>query len=76
VNLAEFWWSAPANVALAYSGSWRDGLSAAAAMNLFGPVLWTSRPALSKEVTSYLLRERQPGRLHGATTATSPRAPG
>ncbi|MFJ4202661.1 cell wall-binding repeat-containing protein [Streptomyces sviceus] len=57
VNLAKFWWSAPSNVALAYSGSWRDGLSAAAAMNVFGPVLWTSRPALSKEVTSYLLRE-------------------
>ncbi|MGC0349281.1 hypothetical protein RKD34_004861 [Streptomyces sp. SAI-218] len=57
VNLARFWWSAPANVALAYSGSWRDGLSAAAAMNVFGPVLWTSRPALSKEVSSYLLRE-------------------
>ncbi|MET7731067.1 cell wall-binding repeat-containing protein [Streptomyces sp. NPDC005402] len=57
VNLAKFWWSAPGNVALAYSGSWRDGLSAAAAMNVFGPVLWTSRPALSKEVASYLLRE-------------------
>lgn len=26
-------------------------------MNVFGPVLWTSRPALSKEVSSYLLRE-------------------
>ncbi|MFF0010592.1 cell wall-binding repeat-containing protein [Streptomyces sp. NPDC005374] len=57
VNLAKFWWSAPNTVALAYAGSWRDGLSAAAAMNIFGPVLWTSRPALSKEVSSYLLRE-------------------
>ncbi|MFE3858133.1 cell wall-binding repeat-containing protein [Streptomyces griseorubiginosus] len=57
VNVAKFWWNAPANVALAYSGSWRDGLSAASAMNVFGPVLWTTRPALSKEVTSYLLRE-------------------
>lgn len=57
VNLAKFWWSAPSNVALAYSGSWRDGLSAASAMNIFGPVLWTSRPTLSSAVTSYLLRE-------------------
>lgn len=57
VNLARFWWSAPANVALAYSGSWRDGLSAASAMNVFGPVLWTTRPALSTEVKNYLLRE-------------------
>ncbi|MEU9171878.1 cell wall-binding repeat-containing protein [Streptomyces sp. NPDC048420] len=57
VNLAKFWWSAPGSVALAYSGSWRDGLSAAAAMNVFGPVLWTTRPALSKEVSGYLLRE-------------------
>ncbi|MCT9081691.1 cell wall-binding repeat-containing protein [Streptomyces fulvoviolaceus] len=57
VAVAKFWWTAPSNVALAYSGSWRDGVSAGAAMNVFGPVLWTSRPDLSSEVKSYLLRE-------------------
>ncbi|MET7651246.1 MULTISPECIES: cell wall-binding repeat-containing protein [unclassified Streptomyces] len=57
VAIAKFWWSAPGQTALAYSGAWRDGVSAAAAMNVFGPVLWTTRPALSSEVNSYLLRE-------------------
>ncbi|MFI7500409.1 cell wall-binding repeat-containing protein [Streptomyces sp. NPDC049687] len=57
VNIAKFWWSAPSQTALAFSGQWRDGVSAAAAMNVFGPVLWTTRPALSAEVKSYLLRE-------------------
>ncbi|MEV6171090.1 cell wall-binding repeat-containing protein [Streptomyces sp. NPDC051954] len=57
VAVAKFWWTAPSNVALAYAGAWRDGLSAAGAMNIFGPVLWTSRPALSDETKSYLLRE-------------------
>ncbi|MFF4657150.1 cell wall-binding repeat-containing protein [Streptomyces sp. NPDC001381] len=57
VNLARFWWSAPSQTALAYTGQWRDGVSAAGAMNVFGPVLWTTRPALSAEVKNYLLRE-------------------
>ncbi|WP_328504905.1 cell wall-binding repeat-containing protein [Streptomyces sp. NBC_00457] len=57
VAVAKFWWTAPSSVALAYAGAWRDGLSAGAAMNVFGPLLWTSRPALSDETKSYLLRE-------------------
>ncbi|MFJ8106867.1 cell wall-binding repeat-containing protein [Streptomyces sp. NPDC096132] len=57
VNIAKFWWSAPSQTALAFTGQWRDGVSAAAAMNVFGPVLWTTRTALSTEVKSYLLRE-------------------
>ncbi|MEU9408690.1 cell wall-binding repeat-containing protein [Streptomyces sp. NPDC048281] len=57
VALAKFWWTTPSQVALAYAGSWRDGVSAGSAMNIYGPVLWTSRPALSDEVKSYLLRE-------------------
>jgi hypothetical protein len=57
VAVAKFWWTAPSSVALAYAGAWRDGLSAGAAMNVFGPLLWTSRPALSDEAKSYLLRE-------------------
>ncbi|WP_210573010.1 cell wall-binding repeat-containing protein [Streptomyces sp. GESEQ-4] len=57
VAVAKFWWAVPSNVALAYAGAWRDGLSAAGAVNVFGPLLWTSRPALSDETKSYLLRE-------------------
>ncbi|MEU9150762.1 cell wall-binding repeat-containing protein [Streptomyces sp. NPDC048417] len=57
VAVAKFWWTTPGQVALAYAGSWRDGVSAGSAMNVYGPVLWTSRPALSDEVKSYLLRE-------------------
>ncbi|MGW1624947.1 hypothetical protein [Streptomyces sp. NPDC002172] len=55
--VAGFWWTTPGQVALACAGSWRDGVSAGSAMNIYGPVLWTSRPALSDEVKSYLLRE-------------------
>ncbi|MFC4503112.1 MULTISPECIES: cell wall-binding repeat-containing protein [Streptomyces] len=57
VAIAKFWWTAPGQTAVAYSGAWRDGVSGAAAFNVFGPLLWTSRPALSAEVNSYLLRE-------------------
>ncbi|GAB7103842.1 hypothetical protein JCM4814A_21560 [Streptomyces phaeofaciens JCM 4814] len=57
VNIAKFWWSAPGQTSLAFTGQWRDGVSAAAAMNVFGPLLWTGRSALSTEVKSYLLRE-------------------
>ncbi|WP_416984953.1 cell wall-binding repeat-containing protein [Streptomyces sp. T028] len=57
VNIAKFWWTAPNLSALAYTGSWRDGVSGAGAFNVFGPLLWTSRPALSSEVNSYLARE-------------------
>ncbi|SER57459.1 WD40-like Beta Propeller Repeat [Streptomyces sp. yr375] len=58
VAIAMFWWSAPGQTALAYSGSWRDGVSAASAMNVFAPLLWTSSAAvLSPEVNNYLQRE-------------------
>ncbi|MET8167023.1 cell wall-binding repeat-containing protein [Streptomyces sp. NPDC005329] len=58
VAIALFWWSAPSQTGLAYSGSWRDGVSAASAMNVFGPLLWTtSAAAPSPELTSYYQRE-------------------
>ncbi|MFE7928127.1 cell wall-binding repeat-containing protein [Streptomyces sp. NPDC057456] len=58
VAIAMFWWSAPSQTGLAYSGSWRDGVSAASAMNVFGPLLWTtSAAAPSPELTSYYQRE-------------------
>ncbi|MER5476805.1 cell wall-binding repeat-containing protein [Streptomyces sp. NPDC002734] len=56
VAVAKFWWSAPSTAALAYTESWRGGVSAGAAMNVFGPVLWTSKDSLSGEAKSYLLR--------------------
>jgi hypothetical protein len=55
--VAKFWWSSPSQAALAYTNTWRGGVSAGAAMNVFGPVLWTSRDTLSSEAKSYLLRE-------------------
>lgn len=58
VAIALFWWSAPGQTGLAYSGSWRDGVSAASAMNVFGPLLWTSSAAApSAELSSYFQRE-------------------
>ncbi|WP_406007240.1 cell wall-binding repeat-containing protein [Streptomyces sp. NBC_00637] len=58
VAIALFWWSAPSQTALAYSGAWREGVSAASAMNVFGPLLWTtSAAAPSPELTSYFQRE-------------------
>ncbi|MFC3577941.1 cell wall-binding repeat-containing protein [Streptomyces yaanensis] len=57
VAIAKFWWGVPSQVALAGSGSWRDGLSAGAAMNVFAPVLWTSGSSLSAPVKSYLTKE-------------------
>lgn len=55
--LAKFWWSAPYQVALVDDTSWRSGVSAGSAMNVFGPVLWTDPANLSSEVKSYLVRE-------------------
>ncbi|MER5912759.1 cell wall-binding repeat-containing protein [Streptomyces sp. NPDC001982] len=57
VAVAKFWWTTPGQVTFAYTGSWRDGVSAGSAMNIYGPILWTSRPGLSSEIKSYLLRE-------------------
>ncbi|KUM96725.1 hypothetical protein AQI88_11010 [Streptomyces cellostaticus] len=57
VALAKFWWSAPYQVALADPTSWRSGVSAGSAMNVFGPVLWTEPAVLPSEVKSYLVRE-------------------
>ncbi|MEV6017303.1 MULTISPECIES: cell wall-binding repeat-containing protein [unclassified Streptomyces] len=54
--LARFWWGGPANVALASTDSWRGGTSAAAAMNVFGPVLWTDVASLPSETKSYLVK--------------------
>ena len=57
VALAKFWWTVPSQVAFAYTGAWRDGVSAGAAMNIYAPLVWTSRPDLSADPKSYLLRE-------------------
>ncbi|MET7696075.1 cell wall-binding repeat-containing protein [Streptomyces sp. NPDC005485] len=57
VAVAKFWWTAPSQAALAYTNTWRGGVSAGAAMNVYGPVLWTSRDTLSGDAKNYLLRE-------------------
>ncbi|MFJ4485868.1 cell wall-binding repeat-containing protein [Streptomyces longwoodensis] len=58
VAIAMFWWTAPNMTGLAYSGAWRDGVSGAAAMNVYGPLLWSSSATtLSPEVNNYLVRE-------------------
>ncbi|WP_328553927.1 cell wall-binding repeat-containing protein [Streptomyces sp. NBC_00358] len=54
--LARFWWGGPGSVALASTDSWRGGTSAAAAMNVFGPMLWTDVATLSSETKSYLVQ--------------------
>lgn len=54
--LARFWWGAPSNVALASTDSWRGGTSAAAAMNVFGPLLWTDVATLTTDTKSYLVK--------------------
>ncbi|MGW3663647.1 cell wall-binding repeat-containing protein [Streptomyces sp. NPDC005141] len=56
VALATMWWDAPGSVALAYTDSWRGGTTAAAAMNVFGPLLWTDLGTLSADTKSYLLK--------------------
>jgi hypothetical protein len=55
VALARFWWGGPGSVALASTDSWLGGTSAAAAMNVFGPLLWTDVAGLSAETKSYLV---------------------
>ncbi|MFF2165037.1 cell wall-binding repeat-containing protein [Streptomyces sp. NPDC058175] len=55
--LAKLWWSAPSQAGLASVDSWRGGVSAGSAMNVFGPVLWTTPGALSSATSSYLMRE-------------------
>ncbi|MET9408771.1 cell wall-binding repeat-containing protein [Streptomyces sp. NPDC002935] len=54
--LATMWWGAPGTVALAYTDSWRGGTTAGAAMNVFGPLLWTDVTTLSSATKSYLVK--------------------
>ncbi len=54
VALAKFWWASPRQVTLV-GPAWRDGISAAAAMNVFSPLIWTPKAtALPGTVQSYL----------------------
>jgi len=54
VALAKFWWAASRQVTLV-GPSWRDGVSAAAAMNVFSPLIWTPKATvLPGVVQSYL----------------------
>ncbi|MHC5903373.1 cell wall-binding repeat-containing protein [Streptomyces sp. S6] len=54
IALAKFWWSAPRQITLV-GPVWRDGVSAAAAMNVFSPLIWTPKATvLPGAVQSYL----------------------
>ncbi|MGW4565476.1 cell wall-binding repeat-containing protein [Streptomyces sp. NPDC004561] len=55
-QLAGLWWSLPPNAAVASVGSWRDGVSASAAMTTYGPLLWTDVTSLSYDTKRYLMR--------------------
>ncbi|WP_308188844.1 cell wall-binding repeat-containing protein [Streptacidiphilus sp. ASG 303] len=54
-NLASFWWSWSTNVVLAPSNDWQAGMSAGAAMNRFGPLLWSGTSALPGPTWNYLV---------------------
>ncbi|WP_406467565.1 cell wall-binding repeat-containing protein [Streptomyces sp. NBC_01594] len=57
VALARFWWSSPYQVGLAWSDSWRGGVSASAGMLSYGPVLWTDETKLTETDATYLRQQ-------------------
>ncbi|MER5686447.1 cell wall-binding repeat-containing protein [Streptomyces sp. NPDC002205] len=57
VALARFWWSSPYQVGLAWSDSWRGGVSASAGMLSYGPVLWTDETTLAETDATYLRQQ-------------------
>lgn len=57
VALAEFWWSAPTTVGLAWTDSWRGGVSAGAGMLWYGPILWSDDKSLTETDATYLRQQ-------------------
>ncbi|MBA4861055.1 cell wall-binding repeat-containing protein [Streptomyces sp. PSKA54] len=57
VALARFWWSSPYQVGLAWSDSWRGGVSASTGMLYYGPVLWTDETTLTETDATYLRQQ-------------------
>ncbi|MGW3664059.1 cell wall-binding repeat-containing protein [Streptomyces sp. NPDC005141] len=57
VALARFWWSSPFQVGLAWSDSWRGGVSASAGMLWYGPVLWADDTTLTETDATYLRQQ-------------------
>lgn len=57
VALARFWWSSPFQVGLAWSDSWRGGVSASTGMSYYGPVLWTDETTLTETNATYLRQQ-------------------
>ncbi|MER6452915.1 cell wall-binding repeat-containing protein [Streptomyces sp900105245] len=57
VALARFWWSAPPQVGLASSDSWRGGVSASAGMLWYGPLLWSDDTTLPETDATYLRQQ-------------------
>ncbi|MFF3307053.1 cell wall-binding repeat-containing protein [Streptomyces sp. NPDC002952] len=58
--LARFWWTSPSVVGLAWSDSWRGGVSASTGMLDYGPILWTDETTLTDADATYL-REQAAG---------------
>ncbi|WP_432167231.1 cell wall-binding repeat-containing protein [Streptomyces sp. bgisy031] len=63
VALARFWWSSPHQVGLAWTDSWRGGISAATGQLWYGPVLWTDETTLTDADAAYL-RSQAAGLQH------------
>ncbi|KAA0942934.1 cell wall-binding repeat-containing protein [Streptomyces apricus] len=56
-ELARFWWSSPFQVGLAWTDSWRGGVSASTGMLSYGPLLWTDETTLSETTATYLRQQ-------------------
>ncbi|GHA24855.1 hypothetical protein GCM10010372_26000 [Streptomyces tauricus] len=56
-ELARFWWSSPFQVGLAWTDSWRGGVSASTGMLNYGPILWTDETTLSETSATYLRQQ-------------------
>ncbi|MEU9467781.1 cell wall-binding repeat-containing protein [Streptomyces avermitilis] len=57
VALARFWWNSPQQVGLAWSDSWRGGVSASTGMLTYGPILWTDETTLPETDATYLRQQ-------------------
>ncbi|MEU9186850.1 cell wall-binding repeat-containing protein [Streptomyces sp. NPDC048484] len=56
-ELARFWWGSPYQVGLAWTDSWRGGVSASTGMLYYGPILWTDEMTLPETDATYLRQQ-------------------
>ncbi|MEY9870894.1 putative cell wall-binding protein [Streptacidiphilus sp. MAP12-33] len=57
VNMAKFWWGAPAVTTLANTSDWRSGFAGGSVNAGYGPLLWTSATGLDPVDHSYIAQE-------------------